>query len=70
MKHPIDDIVGFLSGFAGGGLYAKLMGITWYTAWENLGQIIWIGFIALFSGIMGVIGKHLATKYLKRKKAN
>jgi hypothetical protein len=68
MKHPIDDIVGLVFGIAGGGIYAKLMGITWQFAWQSLGHIIWIGFIAVFSGAMGVIGKHLATKYLKLKK--
>lgn len=68
MKHPIDDIVGFFSGLFGGSVAAWVMGITWQNAWESAGKLLWLGFVAMFTGGMGVLGKHLIQRYLKRKK--
>ena len=68
MGQKYDDLTGFISGLAGTTLAINLAGITWQSAWESFGQILWLGFIALFSGGMGVLGKHLITKYLNRKK--
>lgn len=56
-----------VSGIAGGGLYITLGKIDWQVLFNSLGSLLWLGFIALFSGAMGVLGKHLASKYLKRK---
>lgn len=67
MEQNNDNLVGFISGIAGGVTYLFFAGITWVTAWENVGNILWLGFVALFSGVMGVLGKHWAGKYLKRK---
>jgi hypothetical protein len=68
MKHPVDNIIGFFSGIAGGGAYAMFANITWRSILDNAGQLMWMAFVALVSGGAGVIGKHLADKYLKRKK--
>jgi len=68
MEQKYDDLTGFISGLAGTTLAINLAGITWQSAWESFWQILWLGFIALFSGGMGVLGKHLITKYLNRKK--
>lgn len=65
MKHPIDDIIGFISGLFGGGIY---LAINWQRVWDGVGNLLWLGVIAMFSGAMGILGKHLASKYLKRKK--
>ena len=62
-----DNTIGFFSGIFGGSMYVKFAGITWQSAWESMGHVLWLGFIALLSGAMGVLGKHLAQKYLKRK---
>lgn len=67
MKHPIDDLVGAISGLLGGSVYIWIGGITWQTFYEGAGQIFWLGFVAFLSGAMGILGKHLMDKYLKRK---
>lgn len=68
MEQKNDTLVGIISGILGGSIYANFADITWQTVWANAGHVLWLGFIALFSGTMGVIGKHWAQKYLKRKK--
>jgi hypothetical protein len=68
MRHPIDDIIGAISGLFGGSLYLWFAGINWHTIYENAGKMVWLGFIAFISGAMGILGKHLMDKYLKRKK--
>ena len=68
MQQKYDELTGFIFGTAGGFGAVNLLGITWNTAWQNVGQLLWVGFIALFTGGMGVLGKHLVTKWLKRKK--
>ena len=66
MEHNNDGLIGFLSGITGAGFAAHLLNITWDTAWQNLGQLLWLGFIALFSGAMGVLGKHMVGKLIKK----
>jgi hypothetical protein len=68
MKHPIDDIVGAISGLFGGTLYVWIGGITWQSFYQGFGQLIWLAFVAFLSGAMGILGKHLMDKYIKRKK--
>ncbi len=68
MKHPIDDVVAFFSGLFGGSMYAFIAGITWTSLFENALQLFYLGFIAAFTGAMGVVGKHLIGKYLNKKK--
>ena len=67
MKHPIDDIVGFFSGLFGGSVYAFIAGITWQNAFDSLGKLLWLGFVAMFTGGMGILGKHLVQKHLLKK---
>jgi xanthine/uracil permease len=67
MKHPVSDMIAFLYGNAGGAIAAWIMGITWQTAYESIGHLLWLGFAAAFTGGMGVLGKHAVNKYLKRK---
>jgi hypothetical protein len=68
MKHPIDDIVAFISGLGGSSIYAWVCGITWESAWDSTAKLLWIGIVALFSGAMGVLGKHLMGKLFKKKR--
>lgn len=68
MNYNTDDIIAAGSGLVGGLVTTVLMDITWQSAWENLGHLLWVGFVAMFTGAMGVIGKHLIDKFLKRKK--
>lgn len=64
-----EGLTGAIFGYIGGSGAAYFLGITWKTAWENLGGLLWVGFVALFTGAMGAIGAHLVKKYLlKRKK--
>lgn len=67
MEQKYDNITGFISGIFGGIAYINFANITWETAWESIGHLLWLGFIALFTGAMGVAGKHLITKWFKRK---
>lgn len=69
MKHPIDDIVAFFSGVTGAGIYSAILGITWTDVVHSAGQILWLGFVAMFTGGMGVLGKHWVTKLLKKRKS-
>lgn len=68
MEQKYDELTAAISGIVGGFISIHLMGITWQTAWEYLGQLLWVGFIALFTGGMGVVGKHFVSKWLKPKK--
>lgn len=68
IRHFVDDIVAFVSGIAGGSAYLKIAGITWQDAWQNIEHLLWLGFVAMFTGAMGVIGRHLIIKYFKKKK--
>lgn len=70
MIQKYDELTAFLSGIAGSLLAINLAGITWETAWANLGNLLWLGFIAMFSGAMGVLGKHLINKLMRRKSKN
>jgi len=73
MNERFDDLTGFLSGLIGAALAIGLMDITWNIAWENLGRLLWLGFVAGFSGAMGVLGKHLISRLLKywnKKRSN
>lgn len=65
MNQRFDDLTAFLSGLVGAILAINLMDITWDIAWENLGRLLWLGFVALFSGAMGVLGKHLISKLIR-----
>jgi len=70
MEEKYDAITAFFSGIIGSALaiHFELAQINWASIFENAGHMIWLGFVALFSGGMGVLGKHLITKYLNRKK--
>lgn len=63
-----EDISGAVFGFLGGAGAVHFMEITWQTAWENLGSLLWVGFVALFTGAMGAVGAHLVKKYLLKRK--
>jgi len=68
MKHPIDDIIAFVSGTFGGSLYMVIAGITWQSFFDSALQMLWVGFVAAFTGAMGVVGKHMIGKYINKKK--
>lgn len=68
LKHPADDIVGCVSGLFGGVLYIHFAGVTWQNAFENIGKLCWVGFVAFFTGGMGILGKHVVQKYILKKK--
>lgn len=64
----LDDAIGWAGGILGGSVYMLYAGITWENAWESLGSIIWVAFVAMLTGGAGKLGSHLVTKYLNRKK--
>lgn len=68
MHEKYDEITAFISGLIGGVATIHIMDITWNDVWNNAGQLIWVGFVALFTGGMGVLGKHLVTLLIKRYK--
>ena len=68
MHQKYDELTGFLAGLVGGGLTIHLMDITWKDIFNNAGQLVWVGFVALFTGLMGVLGKHVASSIIKRYK--
>lgn len=68
MKHPSDDIVGFLSGLLGGTVCVHLANFTFDDIWSNAVNFMVLGITAMFTGGMGVLGKHLVQKYIMRKK--
>lgn len=68
MKHPSDDIVGFLSGLLGGTLCVHIANLTFADIWSNAANFLILGVTAMFTGGMGVFGKHLVQKYLLHRK--
>lgn len=62
----MDDAVSAISGIIGGILAINLAGITWDSVLLNFGHLLWVGIIAFFSGAMGVLGKHLIGKMIKK----
>lgn len=65
-----EEAAGIIGGLVGGISAIHLMGITWETAWSNLGHLLWVGFVALFTGAMGALGTHLVKKYIIKNKSN
>ena len=63
-----EELIGILSGITGGIGTVHFMGITWQSAWENLGGLLWVGFVSLFTGAMGAIGAHFVKKYINYRK--
>lgn len=65
-----DYIVGGI-GAAVGLIATNLLGVTWQTFSDSVTHLVWVGFIAFFSGIMSVLGKKAIEKFMdkmKRKK--
>ena len=68
MHEKYDELTAFISGIIGGSVTIHIIGISWQDILSNVSNLLWIGFVALFTGGMGVLGKHIVTKILKRKK--
>ena len=66
MGFKYDDVVGAISGIIGGILAINLADINWDTIMLNLGQLLWLGLIAAFSGAMGVLGKYIINRIIKK----
>ena len=66
MEFKYDDAVAAASGILGGILGVELVGISWDTIMMNLGQLLWLGVIAAFSGAMGVLGKYAINQLIKK----
>ena len=64
--NPEDLIVG-VAGAIVGVLTSFFLGITWQIVFESVANLIWLGFVALFTGAMSVVGKRLIEKYYKSK---
>ncbi len=65
-----EELAGIIAGILGGLGSIHLMGITWETAWADLGNILWVGFVSMFTGAMGALGAHLFKKLFIKKKIN
>lgn len=70
MEHRNEDTIAFISGIIGSILAINLAGITWDAVWSNLGNLLWLGTIACFSGAMGVVGKLLVGRFIKNYNKN
>lgn len=68
--NSMNDTVAALFGIVGGIITSLIMGITWQNAWENAGNLLWLGFVAMFTGGMGIVGKKLVEKYWDKRKKN
>lgn len=65
-----EQISGVVWGLIGGRIGMYIMGITWDRLLSEGGHVLWLGFIAFFTGAMGALGTHLAKKYIINKKQN
>lgn len=65
---PTDDWITGIIGAIVGLFSTSLMNITWQELFENIWHFLGVGLIALFTGAMSVVGKHLIEKLIKRKK--
>lgn len=65
-----EEAAGIIGGLLGGIGAIHFMGITWETAWSSLGHLMWVGFVALFTGAMGALGTHLVKRYIIKSKTN
>lgn len=71
MEHNnYEDLVAFISGILGTILAINLAGIEWEAVWANVGDLLWLGMVAAFSGAMGVLGKHFIGKLIKKFSKN
>lgn len=68
MEEKYDKLTGFIGGILGGGFYFHFMDLTWEQIWSNALNLVWLGVVALFTGGMGVLGKHLVSQYLLKRK--
>jgi len=66
MEFKYDNAVAAISGILGGIFGVELVGISWDTIMMNLGQLLWLGVIAGFSGAMGVLGKYAIIQLIKK----
>jgi len=68
----VEKTIAWICGMAGGCLaYAKahlFMMDIWGTLQDKLVSIVWAGFVAFFTGAMGVLGKRAIEKLFKRKR--
>ena len=68
----VEKMIAWICGMAGGCLAyanAHLMFIDlWGTIQDKLLSILWAGFVAFFTGAMGVLGKRMIEKLFKKKK--
>lgn len=69
-QNNYEDLVAFISGIIGTMLAINLAGIGWDAVWTNVGDLLWLGMVAAFSGAMGVLGKHFIGKLIKKFSKN